>query len=894
MADAGELKAVINVETSEFIAKMHEIAETVGQATNQAADRFDKMQNAIDGISKTLNEASDQAKGFGESLLKIGEMAGVVFTLEKVVELVKEFATEAIEASSNVEFLTKALTSLTGSASAAENVLSQAAEIASRTTASFMDLAKAAQGLAAIGVSAGVLPSILEGIAEWSEVSGRGLESLENAMQRIYLTGDISARTLKTLGLSMQDLANAAGVSADQIKGAIKELGPESDTTMELIATAMREKGEKAAKDLAETHRVAVNNLKTKWHEFATFVGDEIQPALTKIESGLAHLLSGLTPQSKAAQDLERVYGGLAGQLREAAAEADKAAAAAANQAFVQQAAAEAAKKAAEEEAAARAKAAGISTIGQLKQMGLIPEEAKGELAAFDKQAQSLFDDFYRGFQGIEEEWNQAAAGIDPEKLLARLQELKAKFQQAGDTGSLGYLQVTDAARMLGDWLANNLSPDVGRTGQDIERANAQAIKSYDAVIARIDAVKPPLDAFGVALKQLGIDGEGASVKLGRDFAAVGELLQNSITNVGDLDAAWVRLTEDARKFANDPALLPKIIALQQQIVDELTAQGAPLGEIYNKTEQILREEINLATLRGQNASGYMIQLKNLQIQQQILIDQSQQMGRVYGELMQDFDAAFTSLGKGIADNIVDAKNWGEVFTGIVKNIAKSILETLVGEAFKALENAILKNTNLLSGLAQSVAGLFSGGRGGVAGAAVPAIPGSVINETLGIGTQAGSAAASAASSAGSAASTIAGSTLSSVTGIVGAVGAVGTMISSIISNFQLARQETTLNAIELNTRQTAMFIGGLGGGGVQDWAHITAVNTTPLLDINTWIHDAWMQLLDNTARGTAGGGGAGGAIGSITINVNGAQDAAAIANEIAAYLRNISPKFAP
>jgi hypothetical protein len=73
-------------------------------------------------------------------------------------------------------------------------------------------------------------------------------------------------------------------------------------------------------------------------------------------------------------------------------------------------------------------------------------------------------------------------------------------------------------------------------------------------------------------------------------------------------------------------------------------------------------------------------------------------------------------------------------------------------------------------------------------------------------GSAAGSVAGGAAGSAagGAAGSAVSGAVGSSLTGIVGAVGSVVSAISGVISNFQLARQETSLNAIGLHTLQTA------------------------------------------------------------------------------------------
>jgi hypothetical protein len=115
-------------------------------------------------------------------------------------------------------------------------------------------------------------------------------------------------------------------------------------------------------------------------------------------------------------------------------------------------------------------------------------------------------------------------------------------------------------------------------------------------------------------------------------------------------------------------------------------------------------------------------------------------------------------------------------------------------------------------------------------------------------------------------------------------------MVTGAIGDVEMAHQTDILKSIELNTRLTATFIGGLGGGGVQDWLHIIADNTTPLLSINTWIHDATVEeLSDLGAIKTALTKGTGTYNFYIT-----AVDPQTIATAVANYLKNTSPAFSP
>jgi hypothetical protein len=55
----------------------------------------------------------------------------------------------------------------------------------------------------------------------------------------------------------------------------------------------------------------------------------------------------------------------------------------------------------------------------------------------------------------------------------------------------------------------------------------------------------------------------------------------------------------------------------------------------------------------------------------------------------------------------------------------------------------------------------------------------------------------------------------SGLTGWIGAISGAVTAISSVIGNFQMAKMETTMNAVEHNTRYTMMYVGERADGGI-------------------------------------------------------------------------------
>jgi hypothetical protein len=188
------------------------------------------------------------------------------------------------------------------------------------------------------------------------------------------------------------------------------------------------------------------------------------------------------------------------------------------------------------------------------------------------------------------------------------------------------------------------------------------------------------------------------------------------------------------------------------------------------------------------------------------------------GIITSGLDTALDNLITG-AGSVTDAfKKMGE---GLVTTFANRILN----DALKPVENELDSLIDKALSATESLLKISSGGVATLAddpGAGVSIATGAsdLINQVHDIGaagtgqvgdivqtgdTLAGVGKAANAGASGGATSAIS-STLSSVTGIVGAVGSVVSAISGIIGNFQMAHQETSLNAIESNTRVGALY----------------------------------------------------------------------------------------
>ena len=90
--------------------------------------------------------------------------------------------------------------------------------------------------------------------------------------------------------------------------------------------------------------------------------------------------------------------------------------------------------------------------------------------------------------------------------------------------------------------------------------------------------------------------------------------------------------------------------------------------------------------------------------------------------------------------------------------------------------------------------------------------------------------------------------------GIVGAVGSAVSAISGIIGNFQNAQQETTLNAIEHNTRYSMMYLGERSDGGILTaiFKMSEQVSWGPGVKATEQLRDAFIDWVGSGGKGGA------------------------------------------
>jgi len=165
--------------------------------------------------------------------------------------------------------------------------------------------------------------------------------------------------------------------------------------------------------------------------------------------------------------------------------------------------------------------------------------------------------------------------------------------------------------------------------------------------------------------------------------------------------------------------------------------------------------------------------------------------GGVAKRSMQEVSTVLTNLSQGIGQAIFSGEKFGAVFVRIGKQIGASITSFIIQELLRA-SGVLDAFSRTLSGVIKNVTGqAVQQGTGAV----ISNLPDTVSGNIPNLPPPGG--APGAPSAAGSIAS-------ASLTGIVGAVGGLVSAVSGVISNFQFAAMNKSLDIIVKHTLQTA------------------------------------------------------------------------------------------
>ncbi len=232
------------------------------------ADASDLPGQYDAAVSASENAAERIASAF-ESVVGIGEALAIT-------EGLKEFGQEALTAYGTVQSVTIGLTQLTKSASEANEIIEQIKNVAATEPFAFPDLAPTVQKMVALGVSVEQIPKVLQAAADAAAATGNSFDAVAGSIDRMSLSGTVSARSLVQLGVSTEDLGKVMGVTAGEVKTAFAAL--DQSERIDVLTQALAKfagAAEAQAQGIAGQWQIFQN----KFEEVMVGVGQAIAPA---------------------------------------------------------------------------------------------------------------------------------------------------------------------------------------------------------------------------------------------------------------------------------------------------------------------------------------------------------------------------------------------------------------------------------------------------------------------------------------------------------------------------------------------------------------------------------------------------------------------------------------
>jgi hypothetical protein len=244
-------------------------------SSDEAAGSVDKLTESETAAGEATSEALTSLSEMSEALLVFGEALAVT-------EGLKEFGAEAVAASDSLELATVSLTALTGSAETAETVLGNIEQIAATQPFAFPELASSAQRLAAYGVAAAAIPSILQAAGDASRGTGNSFDGVALALGRVEIQGAVTARQLYQLGVTWEDLADEAGKSVEDTQALLKKGGQSAADDMTLLIATVQDKFsdfEQVPLTLTQQWTIVQNMM----HGVFAEIGAALEPVLQQV-----------------------------------------------------------------------------------------------------------------------------------------------------------------------------------------------------------------------------------------------------------------------------------------------------------------------------------------------------------------------------------------------------------------------------------------------------------------------------------------------------------------------------------------------------------------------------------------------------------------------------------
>lgn len=261
------------------LENLKDSAEEVGGSTDGATDSMDNFKQKTDEANESMQQTTDSAMGLGEALVGVGSVVG----LDALIGNAGKY-----EDSWNRLSLT-----FDGTGVSMDTLKQKQSELNAETGRSGGQIRDYFNQMGIAGVTnTELLTSSFEALSGKAYQTNSSVEQMSGKMSMMVMSGMASNRMLKTLGVSTGDLANAMGVTEDQVSDTFKSLSQEE--RIQALTTAMG-----SGAEANEMYKSSYEGLKAQAEASLTglgiAVGQTILPIVIPAMQGAKGMIDSLT-----------------------------------------------------------------------------------------------------------------------------------------------------------------------------------------------------------------------------------------------------------------------------------------------------------------------------------------------------------------------------------------------------------------------------------------------------------------------------------------------------------------------------------------------------------------------------------------------------------------------
>lgn len=266
-------------EAEAELGNLKDSAEELGGSTEQASEGMENFKEKTDESNESMQQTTDSAMGLGEALVGIGGAIG----LDAMIQ-----TGDNIQTSWNRLSLTFADTGVS-----MDTLKQKSSELQAATGRSGGEIRDYFNQMGIAGVTnTNLLTSSFEALAGASYQTGKPIQTLQNGLQTMTLTGTASNKMLKNLGLSTEDLAAAMGVTSDQASETFKNLSQEE--RLQVLTSAMGD-GTRANEMYKESYAGLKSQAEASLAGLTGAIGQSILPTVIPALQTAKGVVDGLT-----------------------------------------------------------------------------------------------------------------------------------------------------------------------------------------------------------------------------------------------------------------------------------------------------------------------------------------------------------------------------------------------------------------------------------------------------------------------------------------------------------------------------------------------------------------------------------------------------------------------